>query len=140
MLMRLGRWLRLVGADVLMDPALDGAHLLARARTEGRTLLTRDKRLRTAPDALFIEANDLRSQLREALARLPFDTRRFALTRCSRCNLPLHQVPREMLSRRVPPFVFASHDKFSVCDGCGRIYWQSTHPERIAQILDSLGL
>jgi uncharacterized protein len=140
MLMRLGRWLRLLGADVIMDAALDGAHLLARARSEGRIVLTRDKRLRTAPDVVFLETNDLRSQLRETLTKIPFDTRRSALTRCSRCNRLLRRVPRETLSRRVPPFVFASHDDFSACDECGRIYWQSTHPERIARLLDSIGL
>ncbi|HUA35633.1 MAG TPA: Mut7-C RNAse domain-containing protein [Candidatus Binataceae bacterium] len=139
MLMRLGRWLRLLGADVVTDAQSDGAHLLARARVDGRLMLTRDKRLRSASDVIFIEANDLRAQLREVLARVPFDTRQFALTRCSRCNLLLRPVPREMLSRRVPPFVFASQHKFSACDGCGRIYWRSTHPERISRLLDSIG-
>ena len=51
MLARLARWLRLLGADVLFDPSVGGAELLARARSEGRVTLTRDKRLRTAPDA-----------------------------------------------------------------------------------------
>src|SRR6202040_1216353 len=57
MLARLARWLRLLGADVLFDPALGGDKLLARARLESRIMLTRDKRLRTAPDALYIETN-----------------------------------------------------------------------------------
>src|SRR5579863_9876990 len=70
MVMRLGRWLRLMGADVIMDAALDGAQLLARARDEHRVLVTRDKRLSTAPDVLFIRQNDLRSQMREVLNRL----------------------------------------------------------------------
>ncbi len=43
MLARLARWLRLVGADTSFDTSLDGA-MLKVARTEGRVLLTRDKR------------------------------------------------------------------------------------------------
>lgn len=136
MVMRLGRWLRLMGADVIMDATLDGAQLLARARDERRVLVTRDKRLSTAADVLFIAQNDLRSQMREVLKRLGFSTRRYALTRCSRCNFLLRSVPRELLSRRVPPFVYASQEQFAVCDGCGRIYWQSTHPERINRVFD----
>ncbi|MDB5108840.1 MAG: hypothetical protein JWM69_1781, partial [Candidatus Binatus sp.] len=50
MLMRLARWLRLLGADVITDASIGGADLLKRARLEGRILLTRDKRLRTAAD------------------------------------------------------------------------------------------
>jgi len=66
MLMRLARWLRLLGADVITDPKIGGAALLKLARAEGRIVLTRDKRLRTAPDVFFIEPNDLRGQLRTA--------------------------------------------------------------------------
>src|SRR5215831_8384920 len=78
MLMRLARWLRLMGADVVCDPALSGAELLRLAREEGRPLLTRDKRLRTAPDALYIESHLFRDQVGEVMKRYPFDPRRFA--------------------------------------------------------------
>ena len=65
MLMRLARWLRLLGADVITDQSLSGAELLKIARGEGRILVTRDKRLRTAADVVFLESNALRDQLRE---------------------------------------------------------------------------
>ncbi len=140
MLARLARWLRLLGADVLFDPALGGAKLLARARAEGRLTLTRDKRLRTAPDALYIESHLFRDQLREVFARFPFDPRRDAFTRCSHCNEPLAVVGRDAVVRRVPPFVYASHERFALCPRCGRVYWGATHPERIRGELDSMGL
>ena len=65
MLARLARWLRLLGADVLFDPQLGGHQLLGQARAEDRITLTRDKRLRTASDALYLESNLFRDQLRE---------------------------------------------------------------------------
>jgi len=138
MLMRLARWLRLLGADVIDDPNRSGAELLKRARGEARILLTRDKRLRTAADVFYLEDNDLRGQLRAVIAGFHIDPKAAQFTRCSRCNFPLRSVARELVARRVPPFVFASQDRFSECDRCGRLYWAASHPPRIAAILESL--
>jgi len=140
MLARLARWLRLLGADVRCEPALGGAELLRLAREDGRILLTRDKRLRTARDVYLVTSDRFRDQLCEVLARFPFDTRRSAFTRCSHCNYKLGEVSRELVRRRVPPFVYASHDRFAQCPGCGRVYWAATHPERILGELKSIGL
>jgi uncharacterized protein len=140
MLMRLARWLRLLGVDVMTDPALGGAELLKLARAEGRIVLTHDKRLRTAPDVFFIDSNDLRGQLRAVAERYRLDPRTGAFTRCSRCNLPLKSVAHEAVVRRVPLYVFASQEHFSQCEGCGRIYWPATHPERITAMIESFGI
>ncbi len=138
MVARLARWLRLLGADVICDPALDGPAMLRVAREQGRIMLTRDKRLRTAPQVLLVESNYLDAQLRQVLARFPFDTHRNAFTRCSRCNCALRLVSRELVSRRVPPFVYASADRFAECDGCGKLYWDATHTERARRAIASL--
>jgi uncharacterized protein with PIN domain len=140
MLMRLARWLRLLGADAIADESLTGAQLLRIARANNRILVTRDKRLRTAPDVFFVASNSIRGQLREAVRRFGLDPRAITLTRCSRCNTVLTTIARELVSRRVPPYVFASHDRFAECGGCGRIYWPETHPARIHAMLDSIGL
>ena len=136
--MRLARWMRLLGADVITDASMTGAELLKVARADNRTLVTRDKRLRTAPDVFFVEGNAIRSQLREVVRHFGLDPRVIALTRCSRCNHLLTPVARELVSRRVPPYVFASHDRFAECGNCGRIYWSETHPKRIHAMLDSI--
>jgi uncharacterized protein len=139
-LMRLARWLRLMGADVLCEALPSAAEMLKIARQDGRPMLTRDKRLRTSPDVLYIEGHRFRDQLREVMARYPFDPQPFAFTRCSRCNARLHEVSRDAMLQRVPPFVYASHDKFAVCDRCGRVYWDATHPERARRELAALDI
>ena len=136
--MRLARWLRLLGADVIADASLTGADLLKIARADNRILVTRDKRLRTASDVFFVESNAIRGQLRETIRRFGLDPREIALTRCSRCNTALTATARELVSRRVPPYVFASHDRFAECRGCGRIYWPETHLRRMHAMLDSI--
>jgi uncharacterized protein with PIN domain len=139
-LIRLVRSLRLLGADVLCDDSLSAAEMLLLAREQNRPMLTRDKRLRTAADALYLEGHSFREQLLEVLARHPFDPHRFAFTRCSRCNATLQIVPRDAMHRRIPPFVYATHEQFAVCNGCGRVYWDATHHERALLELVSLGL
>jgi len=139
-LVRLAKWLRLMGADVLCEDSLSSADTLHLAREQGRHMLTRDKRLRTAPDVLYIESHLFRDQIREVMARYPFDPRRFAFTRCLVCNEPLRTVAREVVARRVPPFVFAAHEKFALCPHCNRIYWDATHPARAMREIDALGL
>src|SRR5271168_1263953 len=86
MLMRLARWLRLLGVDVITDASLTGAELLKLARADNRILVTRDKRLRTAADVCFVDSNSIRDQLRESVRRFNLDPQAIALTRCSRCN------------------------------------------------------
>ena len=140
MLGRLARWLRLLGADVSWYPDLGGSEFLRRARAEERIALTRDKRLRTAPDVEFLSSDGFRGQLREVLARFPFDPQRHAFSRCSRCNKELTPIEREDVRSLVPPFVYANHQRFARCEQCGRIYWQATHPERILGELRRLGL
>ncbi len=140
MLARVARWLRILGADTIFDQSVDGAAMLKLARTEGRVMLTRDKRLKTAPDVLFLNSNNFREQMREVLTRYPFDVLDNAFSRCSRCNTPLIEVDREIVRRRVPPFVYASNAKFSECPNCAHIYWGGTHPERIIREVRKIGL
>ena len=131
MLARLARWLRLLGADTSFDNSLDGAAMLKVARAEGRILLTRDKRLRNAPDVVFLDSNDLRGQLQQIIGRYPFDVGQHALSRCSRCNGLLITIDRDVVRLRVAPFVYAANEKFSECPKCARLYWSGTHRERI---------
>jgi uncharacterized protein with PIN domain len=140
MLLRLARWLRLMGADVLCQPELSGAELLRLARAQGRPLLTRDKRLRQAPDVLYVKADLFRDQLRQVLQRYPFDVHRFAFTRCSSCNQLLQRVPREVVARRVPPFIYAAHEEFAVCEQCNRVHWDASHIKRAISEIDALTL
>jgi uncharacterized protein len=140
MLARVARWLRMLGADTIFDESIDGATMLKTARTEGRIMLTRDKRLKTAPDALFLNSNNFREQLRQILSHYPFDVLQNAFSRCSRCNTPLIGVDREVIRLRVPPFVYASNEKFSECPNCAHVYWRGTHPERIIREVRKIGL
>jgi len=65
------------------------------------------------------------------LRKFGIDPRAEAFRRCSRCNTILVEVSREEVAQRVPPFVYASQQRFCECSKCRRVYWRATHPERI---------
>jgi hypothetical protein len=73
MLGALARWLRALGVDVTYDPDLDDPELVELAFAEGRTILTRDRRLterRLARNHLLIRSDDVAEQLHQVLTEL----------------------------------------------------------------------
>jgi uncharacterized protein with PIN domain len=141
MLGRLAAWLRLLGYDSvqLIDEA-DSA-LVRRAEAEGRILLTRDRALaavRGVPVHL-IEGQALADQLREVLAAFDLHPERArAFSRCSRCNRPVIAVSKEAVRAAIPATVYRRIDRFTACPGCGKVYWQGNHSDRIRALLDGL--
>jgi uncharacterized protein with PIN domain len=142
MLGRLARWLRILGYDVAYGSHLGGRTLVACARREQRLLLTRDTRLCRDPQLpphVFLHSDHFRDQLREVAAAVPLGGGSF-LGRCLDCNRPLAEVSREAARERVPPYVWATQERFLGCGGCGRLYWDATHREHMLSELTTLGL
>jgi len=91
MLMRLGRWLRILGRDVANPNNADDRELMERALAEERTLLTRDRRLAESCLAagiscILIESSALEEQLKELSKKgITFELKP---VRCTLCNNP----------------------------------------------------
>jgi uncharacterized protein with PIN domain len=134
MLGRLAKRLRLLGFDVLYDPALDDNGLIRLSLEQHRLILTRDEALTARPLAanhLFINGDLVEEQLEQVLSGSPGDAS--PLTRCSRCNEPLSSLPRQEAQDLVPPYVLENHETFLRCTACGRIYWRGTHVLRMTE-------
>lgn len=144
MLGALARWLRALDLDVAYDPSLDDPELVERAVAEGRTILTRDRRLterRLARHHILIRSDEVSEQVRqvlEALGITPDPGRR--LGRCLRCNQPLRDIDPEEARARVPPWVARTQQEFRICPECGRIYWPGTHASRMRERLEGMGI
>ena len=134
MLGRLARWLRILGYDTRYEAHVEDAVLVRKSIEEERVILTRD---RTLPEEyrvaalVLVEAERPEEQLRELVRRFRLDTEGRLFTRCSRCNAELESVSREQIAEGVPPRVLREHDRFKRCPGCGRIYWEGSHANRI---------
>jgi uncharacterized protein with PIN domain len=144
MLGALARWLRALGLDVAYNPSLDDPALVDFSVAEGRTILTRDRRLterRLARNHILIESDDVAEQVRQVLETLgvtPEPGR--LLGRCLRCNQPLAEIDPEEARAQVPPWVARTQHEFRACPECGRIYWPGTHASRMRERLEEMDL
>ena len=133
MLMRLGRWLRLVGMDVSNPGDDDDPELMIRARQENMVLVTRDKRLaencRTAGvECILLQSTSLLGQLNEMAkkgVKMELDPQR-----CTVCNGPLRAV-READDQPL-------YERTWECLVCGKLYWSGSHWKRIEDTLKQI--
>jgi len=128
MLMRLGRWLRLLGQDAALPAGESDEELLLQAKREGRTIITRDRGLFLAcPGAgakcLLIRSSAISDQLREmANAGVPL---RLDPQRCTLCNGLLGE--KEL-----------SSGKKWQCLDCKRLYWEGSHWRNMEKMLQAI--
>jgi uncharacterized protein with PIN domain len=139
MLGRLARWLRLIGYDTIYARDWSDHRIAARARAEGRIVLTLDRELarRRGIRCLLMEHQDLKGQLEEiglALGPPPGSLQ----PRCPSCNATLGAIADDEVRRRVPPYVYRTHERFRYCARCDQIYWRGSHWEDVERTIDQL--
>ena len=139
MLGTLAKWLRILGYDTLFDAGLNDHQLVRLARTENRVLLTRDRELarRRGLHTLLVTGEHLDDQVRQVLADLSL-VPDGAFSRCPVCNQPLEAIDRETAQTLVPAYVVQTHDSFSRCPACQRVYWRGTHWQQMDEHLKNL--
>jgi uncharacterized protein with PIN domain len=141
MALRAGKYLRCLGYDAEWELGADTRELAARARSEGRVLLSRNSRLGTEieppPAWLVLESDDPVLQVRQVERALSIDLRARLFTRCIRCNVELRGARPEEVDERVVPEVRARHRRFFACPSCGTVFWHGSH---VANTCRKLGL
>jgi uncharacterized protein with PIN domain len=141
MLGRLARWLRLLGFDCTHDPEIKDEAIVRLAVSEGRTILTRDRRLPEEwwiHDVYLVREQEVRKQLVEVIGRFDLVSSIRILTRCSACNRVLERVERSAVADRVPPRALELQEVFAECRECGRVYWEGSHAARIRALVERL--
>jgi uncharacterized protein with PIN domain len=137
MLGTLSTYLRMCGYDAAyaLDEERDTEaddELLAAARAEDRTLLTRDVELaeRAGDHGVLLESRDVADQLRElhhAGLALTLDDRP---ARCGNCNGPVERVADADRADHAP-----DDRPVWACERCGQQFWQGSHWDRVAETL-----
>ncbi|HSO07515.1 MAG TPA: Mut7-C RNAse domain-containing protein [Pelomicrobium sp.] len=134
----LARLLRMLGFDTLFDNGFHDDDIRRRARADGRIVLSRDKELlktREITHGCFVHALKPQEQLREIVERLQLGAEARPLTLCLHCNRPLRPIAKAEVADRLPPKVAELHQRFSTCDGCGRVFWEGSHWARMRALL-----
>jgi nucleoside-triphosphatase len=130
MLGRLAKSLRMLGYDASYDAGIDDASLKLSALREARILLTRDREIASAAlpvRVVLIESDHHEEQLRQVVEEVGLSAPCALFTRCLICNVPVDDAPRSDVEGSVPPYVFATQERFARCPRCGRVYWPATH-------------
>ncbi|MDX1376695.1 MAG: Mut7-C RNAse domain-containing protein [Burkholderiales bacterium] len=136
---KLARHLRLAGFDCLWSPDWDDGALVDAAVAQDRIVLTRDKgvlRRRAVARGRFVRAIDSEAQLAEVVRAFGLRARLRPFSRCRECNVPLEDVAKRDVEAMLPEKVRALHARFRRCPGCGRVYWEGTHFERLRGVLE----
>jgi uncharacterized protein with PIN domain len=134
----LARLLRMAGFDTLYDNGYRDEEIAAIATSASRTVLTRDRELlkrREVEHGCYLHAIRPEAQLRELFARLGLAPLARPFTLCLHCNLPLRPVDKEAVLDQLPESVRLSHDAFTTCGACGRVFWQGSHHKRMLAML-----
>jgi uncharacterized protein with PIN domain len=143
MLGGLAKWLRAAGYDAYY--AREGTDvsdrtLTAKALAERRVLLTSDggflerKPVRDGSVGFFrVPHLPLEDQLRLVVEHFGLIRRQ---SRCTACGGGLETEPCEVVAGRVPLGVQRYHERFFLCQDCGRIFWHGSHWQRISDRLD----
>lgn len=141
MLGRMATWLRLLGFDTTFDPALGDDALICVANAQGRWLVTADRSLASRPSlrrVVLVPPSPPQAQWECLVASVNLAPWIRPLTRCPRCNTVLVPLCRDRVRDRVPPHVLDSHQAFSGCTSCGRVYWPGSHTQQVLQAVRRL--
>jgi len=139
----LARLMRMMGFDTLYDNRYADEEVERVAVGQARIVLTRDRELlkrRRITHGCYVHALRPREQLREVFDRLHLERAARPFTRCIRCNALLAPVDRTLVAGRLPPDVCQRHQRFSRCEGCGRVFWEGSHWRRMRELVDRLAL
>jgi hypothetical protein len=135
---KLARHLRLAGFDSLWRNDYTDDEIVALALAERRIVLTRDCGLlkRSAIErGHFVHAIDAELQLTEVIRVFQLEGMLRPFSRCRECNVALVDADKAEVSDQLPEKVRKSYDRYRRCPGCGRIYWEGTHYERLRGML-----
>jgi len=135
------KYLRALGLDVYCDSTLFPRDIVRISKEEKRTILTKSRKLlkhRDVTRGIFIRPGTTTEQIRRVIDLLSLRGAIAPFTRCLVCNAMLTSVSKEEIFDRIPPKARASHDSYSYCGECDRVYWKGTHFIRIQKVVDAV--
>jgi uncharacterized protein len=140
---RLAGYLRLLGFDTAYEHGWRDETISARAHSEKRVVLTRDRDLlkrSIVEHGRLIRAERPKEQLAEVLRIYGLEEPYALFSRCLRCNGALQPVPKEKILQRLEPKTRRYFQRFHICPQCERIYWRGSHHQRMVEELQRLGI
>lgn len=131
----------MLGHDVHYYRSTDDKKLAEIAKSEKRVLLTRDLKLYQQAvthgvEAVLVEAMSEAEKLADLANRFSFKLEiDLSASRCPKCNKEIQPVSKAQVIHQIPQATFTYYNDFWKCPGCGQVYWQGAHWNRIEKTL-----
>lgn len=138
---KLAKYLRMLGFDTLYRNDYGDEEIIRIALAQHRIILTHDVGLlmvKTVTHGYWVRSQKPREQVREVMARFELYRQIDPFNRCIRCNGMLMEVPKASILDRLEPLTIKCFNKFYRCQGCGNIYWEGSHYERMLHLIKTL--
>ncbi len=129
---KLGRWLRFLGYEVEL---FKGEVSLSDISDTHKIVITTSRRFadilsRRKLSFVLVPRDNWELQLCVVIRRLNLGTEPL-LNICVYCGRNLIRVSKESVADKVPEGVLLYGKNFTLCPGCGAVFWQGSHYERI---------
>ena len=137
----LARLLRMAVFDTLYRNDYRDSEIADVARNDRRIVLTRDRDLlkqRGISHGCYVHALKPARQFGEIVARLDLARSFNPFTLCLECNAPVRDMEKKHVVRQLPTSVQARHEHFTICDHCGRVFWEGSHWQSMRELLDKV--
>ncbi len=140
MLGRLCRKLRMLGYDCEINAEGESAFFLTNADSLGRIAVTTATRKldRRGKEPVVLTGAGTCPRIAELFSKIGVKPAFLPLTRCIVCNSPLREASPEEVSGKVPLRIEKEFDRFHVCPGCLRIYWEGSHYEAMRREVEAI--
>jgi uncharacterized protein with PIN domain len=138
---RLAAYLRMLGFDTLYRNDYSDSELAQISASQGRVLLSCDKRLlmrRKVTYGYFVRARLPHEQLLEIARRYDLSERQQPFSRCIHCNGRIESVAKGEIVDRLMPRTREHYEEFRRCRDCGKIYWKGSHYRRMQELISRL--
>ncbi len=145
MLGGLARYLRMLGFSTEYSNSIDDKELIKFLDEDEKTiLLTKDRILKRenkkyGDRIILISSDDKKEQTAEVLSKLNIKDKISPFSRCLDCNSKLVKIKnKESVRNLIPEETYKYFDEFYKCPKCNKIFWFSTHTQRMDIIIQKI--
>ncbi len=138
---RLAKYMRLCGFDTSYERDLTDREIVNISVSQKRIILTRDKGLlktREVTHGHWMRKTRPVEQLEEVIRNFELKNFMKPFSRCLECNGVLVEVSKDEIDSKLPERTREYYTEFRRCPGCGRIYWEGSHYERMKKFLENV--
>jgi uncharacterized protein len=138
---RLARKLRMLGFDSIYENDITDEVIIQTAESEKRIILTRDKGIlksEKVTHGYYVRSTRTEEQLDEIIRKFDLESQFRPFTRCLVCNGKLAKARLPEVINELNPDTATIFKVFFRCTGCGKIFWEGSHYDRMKAFIRNL--